>query len=216
MQLNQPADFQKCACPHCGQSIEYLAEGMGQIAPCPACEKPVTLLPDIVIPTVSVQQKPKEIKPAKTNLEKPTEAMLEWEKYVAGVRSAPATDKQKEKLRYFGYTVKPGMTKGEASDALDQCVKKFPLVERAYYGRPATEEQLAKLRAINESPDVDPEELYYDPEEPLTYQEAKDAIHCWELDQRRLEREKEQAYLESDESKIEDQEFLINGSIPAT
>jgi DNA polymerase III epsilon subunit-like protein len=39
------SEYQKCACPHCGQSIEYPAEGTGQAVPCPTCEKPVTLTP---------------------------------------------------------------------------------------------------------------------------------------------------------------------------
>jgi ankyrin repeat protein len=38
-------DFHKCACPHCGQSIEFQAEGTGQTVPCPTCDKPVTLTP---------------------------------------------------------------------------------------------------------------------------------------------------------------------------
>jgi hypothetical protein len=38
-------DFLKCACPHCGQCIEYPAEGTGQTVPCPTCEQPVTPLP---------------------------------------------------------------------------------------------------------------------------------------------------------------------------
>jgi len=118
--------------------------------------------------------------------------------FVTKVRSEPATEKQKEKLRYFNYDVKAGMTKGEASDAIEECVKKFPEVNRAYYNRPATEEQLAKLREINKSPDVDPEEPYYDPEEPLTYQEAKDAIYFWELDQRKLREEQDEKEMMED------------------
>ena len=130
---------------------------------------------------------------------------------VERVRSEAATEKQKEKLRYFGYTVKPGMTKGEASDAIDECVRKFPAVNQAYYNRPATEEQLAKLRATNKSPDVDPEEPYYDPDEPLTYGEAKEMIHDWEMDQRQREEEREAAYWGSEECKIEDMTISING-----
>lgn len=39
--------FLKVACPHCGQAIEYPAEGTMQTVPCPTCEKPVTLAPAI-------------------------------------------------------------------------------------------------------------------------------------------------------------------------
>jgi ankyrin repeat protein len=38
-------DFLKCACPHCGQSIEYPVEGTGQTVPCPTCQKPFVLTP---------------------------------------------------------------------------------------------------------------------------------------------------------------------------
>ena len=90
------------------------------------------------------------------------EGLIEREAYVARVRSEPATEKQKEKLRWFGCTFDEGMTKGQASDALDKCVRDFPEKNRAYYARPATEEQLAKLRIkANRA---------------LTYGEAKDLI----------------------------------------
>ncbi len=39
------SDFLKCDCPHCGQPIEYPAEGVGQTVPCPTCENPFVLLP---------------------------------------------------------------------------------------------------------------------------------------------------------------------------
>ncbi len=38
-------DYLKCECPHCGQSVEYLAEGTGQTVPCPTCEQPFALIP---------------------------------------------------------------------------------------------------------------------------------------------------------------------------
>jgi hypothetical protein len=37
--------YYKCACPHCGQSIEYPAEGTGQTVPCPTCQMPFVLMP---------------------------------------------------------------------------------------------------------------------------------------------------------------------------
>ena len=37
------SEFLKCVCPHCGQSIEYPAEGTGETVSCPTCEKSVTL-----------------------------------------------------------------------------------------------------------------------------------------------------------------------------
>ncbi len=43
-------DFHKCKCPHCGQSIDYPADGMGQTVPCPTCEQPFPLLPAVKIP----------------------------------------------------------------------------------------------------------------------------------------------------------------------
>jgi endogenous inhibitor of DNA gyrase (YacG/DUF329 family) len=39
------SDFLKSECPHCGQSIEYPAEGTGQTVPCPTCEKSLVLTP---------------------------------------------------------------------------------------------------------------------------------------------------------------------------
>ena len=114
----------KCTCLHCGQSIEYSAEGTGQTVLCPTCEKPVTLTP--------------------------------------ANQPQPATKKQKEKLRWFGCAFDEGITKGQASNTLDKCVREFPEKDRAYYNRPATEEQLTKLRIKADG--------------ALTYGKAKDLI----------------------------------------
>jgi ankyrin repeat protein/uncharacterized tellurite resistance protein B-like protein len=36
-------NYEKCCCAHCGQTIEYPAEGTGESVPCPTCGKPVLL-----------------------------------------------------------------------------------------------------------------------------------------------------------------------------
>lgn len=110
------------------------------------------------------------------------QANIEHKAYVARVRSEPATEKQKEKLGWFGYAVHEGMTKGEASDALDKCVKDYPEKDRAYYNRPATSEQMAKIREyFSESPE--------DAGGPFTYKEAKDMIWEREMEKRTEERQ---------------------------
>jgi hypothetical protein len=58
------------------------------------------------------------------------------------MRSEPATEKQKEKLRFFGCDFENSLSKGQASDALDKCVRDSPEVNRAYYSRPATKDQI--------------------------------------------------------------------------
>jgi len=76
--------FLKSECPHCGQSIEYPAEGTGQEVPCPTCEKSFLLTPasppkssdSIVIPPAPVEEKRKEQKPVRTNLSKLTEETI--------------------------------------------------------------------------------------------------------------------------------------------
>ena len=57
-------------------------------------------------------------------------------------RNDPATEQQKEKLRFFGCTWDDGITAGQASDALEECAKQFPGVEAAYQNRLATPEQV--------------------------------------------------------------------------
>ena len=119
------------------------------------------------------------------------EAVIAREAYIARARSEPATEKQKEKLRWFGCTFDEGMTKGQASDALDKCVRDFPEKESAYYSRPPNEEQLEKIREINkESVRIDGEP-YYDFENDglLTYGRAKDLIQEWGWLERQRERE---------------------------
>ena len=172
------SEYHKCTCPHCGQSIEYPAEGTGQTVPCPTCEKPFVLLPDIVIPSA-----PPKVAQAQTR--KPEEA--DRAAYVERMRSEPATEKQKEKLRYFGYTVRPGMTKGEASDAIDECIRLHPEKDRDYYDRPATEEQMAKLKKFAETDEDMAIGLQEVAEEgsQITYGQAKDWLWQCEMDARK-------------------------------
>ncbi len=98
------------------------------------------------------------------------------EVYVAGVRNEPATEKQKEKLRFFGCTWDEGITKGQASDAITECVRRFPETDKAYYNRPATGDQMTQIRGLLADT---PEEI----EESYTYGEAKELIFdCeWEV-----------------------------------
>jgi hypothetical protein len=103
-------------------------------------------------------------------------------------RDDPATAKQKEKLHYFGCTWESEITKGEASNAITECIRRFPQMDTDYYNRPATDPQLAKLRpylrANKESPDD-----YAAPGKPLTYGEAKELISECETEERsKLER----------------------------
>jgi hypothetical protein len=99
------------------------------------------------------------------------------------VRNEPATEKQKDKLRYFESAFDEKITKGQASDALDKCARDFPEVERAYYGHPATEEQMAKIRAyLKDTPD--------EIEESYTYGEAKDLIRELAMEARAAEEQK--------------------------
>jgi len=85
-------NFHKCKCPHCGQSIEYPAEGMGQTVPCPTCEKPFTLLPDVKIPCkekleIALPPAP-ESTPAQTSAQEletnvAGQPKTEWEEWIA-------------------------------------------------------------------------------------------------------------------------------------
>jgi hypothetical protein len=81
-------------------------------------------------------------------------------------RNNPATEKQKGKLRFFGCTWDEGITKGQASDAIDECVRKFPETQQAWLSRPATPEQLEELKSYGD-----------EPEAGLTYGEAKELLH---------------------------------------
>jgi hypothetical protein len=112
------------------------------------------------------------------------------ESNLAAIRNSLPTAKQLEKLRWFGINTDKIATKGQASDELDQCVRSYPDRERAYYNRPPTEDQLEKLRKLNE------ESLRIDGEEScdldtLTYGEAKDIIQQDEWARRKAAEEQE-------------------------
>ena len=98
-------------------------------------------------------------------------------------RNDPATEKQKEKLHFFGCTWDEGITKGQASDAIDECIKNFPEREKSYQDRPATEQQRSKLRGFGKRPRA-----------TLTYGRAKELIEeCetsdWEKEIEEIEKE---------------------------
>jgi len=57
-------------------------------------------------------------------------------------RAQPATDEQKVRLKWFGCTWDDGITKGQASDAIEECIRLFPEKNQQYYDRPATEDQV--------------------------------------------------------------------------
>jgi hypothetical protein len=116
------------------------------------------------------------------------------EAYIAAVRNEPATEKQKAKLAWFGCTWDEGITKGQAADAIEECVRMFPEKDAEYYSRPATEEQLAKLKAFNQHPDNKPGAPYCDLTRPLTYGEAKVFIEEWARDHRQREEPQAQAH----------------------
>ena len=175
--MSEPGYF-KCSCPHCGQSIAYPAEGTGQTVPCPTCEKPVALTP-IRPPILSTPQ----------SIEERDEPGANW-------RSDPATSKQKEKLRWFGFTFDEGISKGEASAAIDKCTRENPEKDDAYNDRPATEDQLEKIRQFNrESQRINGKPHYdFESEGPLTYGDAKEVIQEWEWDERDREMQEMDKY----------------------
>src|ERR1035437_4992969 len=62
-------------------------------------------------------------------------------------RNELATEKQKEKLRFFGCTWDDGITAGQAQDALADCAIQFPEAEATWQKtQPAREDQKEKLR----------------------------------------------------------------------
>ncbi len=131
------------------------------------------------------------------------ETNLKQAAYVAGVRAEPMTEKQKEKLHFFGFAFDDNFTKGQASDALDKCARDFPEMNQAYYNRPATEEQLAYLLPILKADDEEQGDYAADGK-CLTYQEAKDLIRDYEVRAREEETLKYVTYWESEDARIDE------------
>jgi len=204
------SEFLKCECWYCGQSIKFPAEGIGISVLCPTCRKPLTLklkgsttkFGSIVFPptstpgrrvattnTVTLKIDAEDILLHKVGK---LEAKLKETSFVARARREPATDKQKAKLLWFGCTFDATITKGQACDALDECVKAFPLKEQAYYNRPATGVQMAQLREYAKA-DKDLIVMFEELKEEdssLTYGEAKDLLRDCErkAERRQLDR----------------------------
>lgn len=124
-------------------------------------------------------------------------------------RDEPASEKQKLKLHFFGCSWDEGITKGQASDALDECARQFPDKNEEYYSRPATDEQLAKLREYLRS-DAEEAGDYGDEGQMLTYRQAKELLEEYQLSDRVEAQEKANAYVASDKFKIDNELILIN------
>ena len=115
-------------------------------------------------------------------------------------RNDPATKKQKDKLLFFGCAFDEGISKGQASDAIEKCIEMFPQKEKFYQARPATKEQLKKLQAYLKADSEKPED--YASGEFLTYSEAKELIEEADFEK---EQAKEQALLDEI-----DKEYIID------
>jgi len=98
----------------------------------------------------------------------------------------PATEKQKAKLRYFGCTWEGDITKGQASKAIDECVRSRPDLEESYQQRPATQEQVRELRRQLKGTGKRPND-YAEDGEGLAYQEAKELIEELKLEETEAE-----------------------------
>jgi hypothetical protein len=116
--------------------------------------------------------------------------MNDWE-------NEPATEKQKAKLRYFGCTWAGEISKGEASRAIDECVRTRPDVGKAYQDRSATPGQLREIRQLLMDKSKTPND-YAKSGKGLTYREAKELIED-------LKSEAEEAELDR-----MDKEYLID------
>ena len=116
--MSEPELF-KIGCPFCAQHIEYPVEGVGQTIPCPTCEREL-LLPEPALAPPPI--------PHSDRL------------------GRPASDAQKEKLRFFGCTFDEGITMDDASSALDECERQFPEREKEYQARKPTTEQIKQLK----------------------------------------------------------------------
>lgn len=111
----------------------------------------------------------------------------------------PASDKQKEKLKFFGCVLDEGITKGQASDALTECARQFPQREIEYYARPATEEQLEIIIPILAKDDEIPSD--YAEGGFLTYGEAKQILSDCKYAEWEKQKEKEDALLKKEQIK---------------
>ncbi|HEY2328922.1 MAG TPA: hypothetical protein VGI63_03820 [Verrucomicrobiae bacterium] len=204
-------EFLKCECWYCGQSINYPFEATGISVLCPRCRRHLTLksegstgefgsiaFPSDAVPNQRVAIKeiiPLDISPEHILLHKAgkLEAKLEEVSRVARARRESATDKQKEKLVWFGCTFDETITKGQASDALDKCAMDFPLKDMAYYKRPATEKQISQIREyakVDKDLLVTLEEI--EEGESFTYEAAKYLLRNCEKEAEQREWDKHQ------------------------
>jgi hypothetical protein len=110
---------------------------------------------------------------------------LEVEREAPESRNKPGTDEQKVRLKWFGCTWDEGITKGQASDAIEECIRLFPEKNQQYYDRPATEDQVKIMHELLHGCGYDYDSIgsiETEDGKPLTYGLAKMAIRNLEID----------------------------------
>lgn len=133
-------EFLKGECPHCGQAIEYPAEGTGQTVPCPTCATPFVLKP--CSPPAPVPPAPPPA-PAASLPDKPVAKSTVPSAVSPAV--PPATPTAGSAVMPEKET--PAPKPKDAPQSLDQAFLEIQS-DRLFEGRPPTREQVARAWAL--------------------------------------------------------------------
>jgi putative phage-type endonuclease len=127
----------------------------------------------------------------------------EWEvqREAPESRNQAATDEQKVRLKWFGCTWDEGITKGQASDAIEECIRLFPEKHQQYFTRPATEDQMKIMQELLKGCGYS--RIVTEDGDALTYGQAEVAI-------RDLEITLQMELTVSEEEHLEDDWWLFN------
>jgi hypothetical protein len=125
-------------CPICNQSLEAPEDLANQLIDCPTCKTAIQVPSGSRRTEMNLESPtPPPLKPpvlttqpdSTLSVDEDPDDEFEWDE---PWRADPASDRQKQKLKYFGIRIKRGLTKGEASDLIEEAMQADPEREAAW------------------------------------------------------------------------------------
>jgi hypothetical protein len=119
----QPSGDIHFNCPRCGQSLAVEQRGAGMAVNRPSCNEQIEIPQQVAAHSNTVSDPDESY--AALRSEPNDDPNAAW-------RAEPATDSQKRKLRFYGRRFPAQLTKGEASELIEDAMERHPEKEESY------------------------------------------------------------------------------------
>jgi DNA-directed RNA polymerase subunit M/transcription elongation factor TFIIS len=121
-------------CPRCNQHLAVEESGAGMTVNCPSCNKSIEIPQQVAAHSDALTDPDESYAALRSEPDGDPDAP--W-------RAEPATDSQKRKLRFYGRRFPAQLTKGEASDLIEDAMEQHSEKEEVYQKWRQTEHDIA-------------------------------------------------------------------------